>query len=384
MLGACLSQFTIIGFLFAYGLFFKFFEMEYGWSRTLLSSCVSFAFIVMGVLASLAGHLGDRYGPRPVLTVTGTLCGIGFVLLSQVSQPWQLFVFFGLLLGLGLATHDVVWLSTIAKQFHCRRGMMTGVVKVGTAVGQITIPPAAAFLIAIYDWRLAIMILGCVATVLLILSASLIQRAEPGMDASRHTEASGSSIRQARGDHTLWMICGIQFAFFTSLTTIPLHVVVHGMDMGMTATWAASLLSVMAAVSIIGRLTVGTLVDQIGGRSALILCLVPLILSLLLFLSTSAIWLVFVAVAIYGFGHGGLFTVMSPTIAEYFGLKAHGAIFGIVVFFGTIGGALGPIAAGRIFDITESYSLAFAALATLAAIGLVLVFKLPVSNMKVR
>ena len=383
VLGACLTQFTVVGFLFAYGLFFKFFEMEYGWSRTLLSSCVSFAFIVMGVLASFAGHLSDRYGPRPVLTMTGTLCGVGFMLLSQVTQPWQLFAFFGLLLGLGLAAHDVVTLSTIAKQFHRHRGIMTGVVKVGTAIGQITIPPAAAFLIAIYDWRLAILILGCGATILLIFSASLMNKPELVKDLSLHTETLGSCIREVRGDRTLWMMCGIQFAFFTSLTTIPLHIVVHGMDMGMTAAWAASLLSVMAAVSIIGRLTVGTLVDRIGGRYALTLCLVPLILSLLLFLSTSAIFLTFIAVAIYGFGHGGLFTVMSPTVAEYFGLKAHGAIFGIVVFFGTIGGALGPIAAGRIFDVTESYSLAFIALAALAVLGLILVFKLPASNMKV-
>jgi MFS family permease len=188
---------------------------------------------------------------------------------------------------------------------------------------------------------------------------------------------SGSSIREVRGDRKLWMICAIQFSFFTSLTTIPLHIVVHGMDLGMTATVAASLLSVMGAASIAGRLTVGTLVDRIGGRRAMMLCLVPLIASLLVFPSTSAMWLVFVGVVIYGFGHGGLFTVMSPTVAEYFGLKAHGAIFGIVVFFGTIGGASGPILAGRIFDLTGSYTLAFIALAALATFGMILVLKLP-------
>ena len=71
---------------------------------------------------------------------------------------------------------------------------------------------------------------------------------------------------------------------------------------------------------------------------------------------------------------------MSPTVAEYFGLKAHGAIFGIVVFFGTIGGASGPILAGRIFDLTDSYTLAFASLAALATLGLVLALRLPLSS----
>ncbi len=171
VLGACLTQFTVIGLLFSYGLFFKAFEVEFGWSRTLLSSCMSFAFIVMGVLAFFGGRLSDCYGPRLVLAVAGTLCGMGYALLSHVTQPWQLFAIFGLFIGVGMATHDVVTLSTIARQFRQRRGIMTGVVKVGTATGQIAVPPIAAFLIAIYDWRLALMILGIAAVALLLVAA---------------------------------------------------------------------------------------------------------------------------------------------------------------------------------------------------------------------
>jgi len=80
VLGACLTQFTVIGLLFSYGLIFKAFEVEFGWSRTLLSSCMSFAFLVMGVLAFFGGRLSDRYGPRLVLAVAGTLCGMGYAL----------------------------------------------------------------------------------------------------------------------------------------------------------------------------------------------------------------------------------------------------------------------------------------------------------------
>jgi MFS family permease len=122
------------------------------------------------------------------------------------------------------------------------------------------------------------------------------------------------------------------------------------------------------------------MVDRIGGRRDLILCFVPLIASLLALLFISAPWLLFGAVAVYGIAHGGFFTVMSPTVAEYFGLQAHGAIFGLVLFFGTIGGAAGPILAGRIFDLTGSYAPAFTALAALATLGLALVLRLPSAN----
>ncbi len=148
----------------------------------------------------------------------------------------------------------------------------------------------------------------------------------------------------------------------------------------MTPALAAILLSVMGAASVAGRLSVGALVDRIGGKRALVLCFVPLIASLLAFLLISAPWVLFAAVAVYGFAHGGFFTVMSPTVAEYFGLQAHGAIFGFVLFFGTIGGAAGPILAGRIFDLMNSYDPAFATLAALATLGLALVLRLPSSH----
>ncbi len=109
VLGACLTQFTVIGLLFSYGLFFKAFEAEFGWSRTLLSSGMSFAFIVMGVLAFFGGRLSDCYGPRLVLAVAGTLCGMGYALLPQVTQPWQLFAIFGLFIGVGIEVDPNRW-----------------------------------------------------------------------------------------------------------------------------------------------------------------------------------------------------------------------------------------------------------------------------------
>ncbi len=380
VLGACLTQFTVIGLLFSYGLFFKALEVEFGWSRTLLSSCTSFAFLVMGVLAFFGGRLNDRYGPRLVLAVAGTLCGLGYALLSQVTQPWQLFAIFGLFIGVGMGSHDVVTLSTIARWFRQRRGIMTGVVKVGTALGQIAVPPIAALLIAAYDWRLALIVLGAAAIAVLLGAASLMKSPPAGPGSGNGTEAAGHLFHEARSSRTLWTICAIQFLFFPTLTTIPLHIVVHGMDLGMSTALAAFLLSVLGAASVAGRLTIGALVDRIGGRRALVVCFVPLIASLLAFLLISAPWVLFAAVTVYGFAHGGFFTVMSPTVAEYFGLRAHGAIFGLVLFFGTLGGAAGPVLAGRIFDLTASYTMAFTTLAALAAMGLLLVLRLPSSG----
>jgi MFS family permease len=382
LLGACLTQFTVIGMLFSFGLFLPSFEAEFGWSRTFLSTCSALAFFVMGVLAMPGGRLSDALGPRIVLACTGTLYGVGFVLMSLVTAQWQLLVIFGTLIGLGLSSHDVVTLSTIARWFPSRRGIMSGVVKVGTAIGQIALPPIAALLIVAYGWRTALFVLGITASVLLLIAA-LSMRRPPAPVAGTSSIVTGASFAEARqgpGARVFWTFCATQFLFFPTLMSVPLHLAVHVMDLGMTQTLAATMLSVIGAASIAGRLIMGALVDRIGGKMAYTICLLVLLVSLAALIITTAHGGLFVVVAVYGFGHGALFVVVSPTVAEYFGMRAHGAIFGTVLFFGTLGGSVGPILTGWVFDNFGSYTPAFITLAASAAIALVLVRTLPSSK----
>ena len=390
--GACVTQFTIVGLLFSVGLFFNVLEEELGWSRTLLSGSTSLAFLVMGVLAFFAGRLSDRYGPTAVLGAAGLLYGIGYGLISAVDEPWQLVALFGIFIGLGLSTHDVVTLSTIARWFERRRGTMTGVVKVGTATGQMVLPPLTAFLMVGLGWRNAVLALGVAAAVLLLAAAlsmkrppesrlpdnrSSDSRPPDNRSSGTHAGAGAPEFAEVRRSRAFRTLCATQFLFFPSLVTVPLHVAVHGMDLGLTHTTAATLLTVIGGASIVGRLTIGASVDRIGGRNAYVLCFVPLLIGLLSLLVVETPWLLFPAVAVYGFAHGGFFTVVSPVVAELFGIRAHGAIFGGVVFFGTIGAAVGPILAGRVFDVTGSYAWAFIGLAVMGALGLVLAISLP-------
>ena len=380
--GACLTQFTVIGLLFSFGIFFNVLEEEFGWSRTLLSSATALAALVMGMLAIFAGRLCDRYGPTPVLAMAGLLFGAGYALISVIDEPWQLFLLFGLFIGVGMSTHDVATLSTIARWFVRRRGMMTGVAKVGTATGQMTLPPLAALLIGGFGWRNAALALGIASVVLLLVAAMSMRRPPPDRAAvpAASPAGRGGGFAEIRRSRVFWTLCAAQFLFFPTLMTVPLHIAVHGMDLGMTRGVAAVLLTVIGGASIAGRLTVGAFADRIGGRNAYVLCLVPLVTSLLILMVADTFAPLFAVVALYGFGHGGLFTVVSPTVAEFFGTRTHGAIYGGIYFFGTIGGAAGPIMAGRVFDLTGSYAYAFATLALMGAGALLLMASLPPSR----
>jgi MFS family permease len=380
VIGACVTQFTVIGSLFSFGLLFKTFEAEFGWSRTVLSSCSAVAFLVMGILAIAAGRLSDKYGPKPVLAVSGLLFGLGYALISQVTQPWHLFVIFAVSIGLGMSTHDVVTLSTIARWFEGRRGVMTGVVKVGTAVGQVVLPPVMALLIVLLGWQMAVVSIGICVTILLISSAMMMTYPEVSTPETAVQDPPGMSFRAACRTRLFWRLCVIQFLFFPTLMTVPVHLAVHSMDLGMTAGRAALLLSVLGAASIAGRLVIGLGADRLGGKRAFILSFIPLIASLFAFAITTAHLPLFLVVALYGFAHGGLFTLVSPVVAEYFGMRAHGSIFGIIVFFGTIGGSIGPILAGWVFDLLGSYQPTFIGLGLMTCLGLIMALYLPAST----
>ena len=173
IVAACfVVQGVVIGSMFAYGVFFPHFEAEFGWSRATISGASSLAFVVMGVLAIAAGKLNDTIGPRVLIAVSGLFFGVGYASLSGLQASWELFLFYGVLAGIGYSTHDVVTLSTIARWFVRRRGTMTGIAKVGTGIGQVLVPAIAAALIAALGWRNAAFVMGVVSLVLILIAAT--------------------------------------------------------------------------------------------------------------------------------------------------------------------------------------------------------------------
>ena len=196
-------QAVCIGAMFAYGVFFKELQAEFGWSRATISGASSLAFLIMGVVGILAGRFNDRLGPRLLIATSAVFLGLGYLLMSRMQSPWQLYVVYGVLAGIGFSTHDVITLSTVARWFVKRRGVMSGIVKVGTGCGQLLGPLIATLLLAIFGWRHSNLIIGLAIPVALVAVAQLMRRDPQGMghDVSIPVFIIGAVIRgrAARG-----------------------------------------------------------------------------------------------------------------------------------------------------------------------------------------
>ena len=382
---ACFSiQAVGIGTYISFGVLFNPLISEFGWSRASIAGASSMAFLLMGLLGIVGGRLNDRIGPRKLMTVTGIFFGLGYLLMSRLETVWQLYLFFGLIFGIGLSSVDVISLTTIARWFVRKRGVVTGIVKVGTGAGQMTIPFLASILITSYGWRYACILIGVVMLIILVAIAQLMRR-DPGMmglspDGDETGPANepalaveGLSLGEAIRTRQFWTICAADLTIVFCLMLVVMHIVPFTIDIEVSPTRAAGVLSTIGGVSMAGRFISGLAIDRLGSRRVMIFCFFLLIAGLLWLQLAKELWMIYLFAVIYGIAHGGFFTTLSPLVAEFFGIKSHGALFGITMFCGTFGGALGPFLAGYIFDITGGYGLAIWICILMSALGFVLI-----------
>jgi MFS family permease len=373
------------GAMFSYGVFFKEFQTEFGWSRAMISGAASLAFFIGGAFGIPAGRLNDKIGPKSLSIVVSILFGLGYLLLSRLQTPWQLYLVYGVPVALGFGAIDVITLSTVSRWFVRSRGMMSGIVKVGTGSGQLVMPLFAAVLIAAYGWRSAYIILGVVIILVLVVAAQVMRHNprdigllpdnDPNEPSTLDSDSGdpGMPLKEIFRTKQFWAINLAEFCSFFCLLTIVVHIVPHGIDLGLAPGTAAGVISAIGGMSIVGRFVLGSFYDGIGGKRSLMICFIILFCSFIWLQVAVSTWMLFLFAVVYGFAHGGLFTVVSPTVAELFGTGSHGVLFGIVLFSGNFAGAISPILAGRIFDVMGSYRIIFLILIVVAAIGFVLV-----------
>lgn len=370
------------GALATYGIFFSHLQSEFGWSRAAISGATSLTILLMGIAAILFGRLNDRIGPRIIMFVSGFLLGSGYIFMFRLQDLWQLYLAIGIVVGIGMSTQDVVTLSTTARWFVHRRGMMSGIVKTGTGLGQLAFPIVIAALITARGWRESYLIMG-VAVFMTAMVAAHFFRRDPGsvgqlplMKASasatgpaRSEGEQGLSLHDGVRTRQFRLLCLAEFALSFCIMTTLVHLVPHAQDGGASPARAGILVSVIGASSIVARLGMGSASDVIGSRRAFAICFGVLLTGLLWLQVAASMWMLVLYAVADGFARGGNFAVISPLVAELFGTRAHGALFGLATFIGTLGGALGPVLTGRLFDVTGSYQLAFAFLAVLMAVG---------------
>ncbi len=372
------------GLINSFGVFLNPLINEFGWSRAVTSGAFSLTMVMYGLLSIVMGALNDRLGPRKVVTICGFFLGFGYLLMSQVSAIWQLYLFLGTMTGIGIGG---VWgplLSTIARWFVKRRGLMTGIVLAGMGIGGLVIPPVLTRLIIASGLRLSYAIIGITALVVMVAGAQFLKR-DPtlkglmpygdtgggGKQQYFKTESIAYSLKEASHTVQFWLYSIVFFFRGFCTFAIMVHIVPHAIDMGISVTNAANVLATAGGMGVIGNVLLGGLGDRIGNKWVHIIGFILMTASLLWLLPAGELWMLLLFAAVFGLGQGGMSASASPLLASLFGLSSHGLLFGVVALGFRIGAGIGPFLAGYIFDVTSSYHMAFLACIVFSVVGLI-------------
>jgi MFS family permease len=374
---------SMYGTLYSFGVFFKPVLSEFGWTRAMTTGAYSLCFLLSGAVAMATGRLNDRFGPRVIMSCSGLLLGLGYLLMSKISAIWELYLYYGVIVGVGMGGGIAPSLSTVARWFVKKRGLMTGITIAGTGTGTLVTPLIANWLVSIYSWRASFTIIGITVFILIVGLAQLLIR-DPGRKglspygsatavADRsNLDLAGLSLQEAIRTAQFWILFVIYVCAGFFIQIIIVHIVIHATGLGISPGSAASVLSIVGVGSLVGRVMGGGVSDRFGNKPTITVAIILMGAGFIWLLVARELWMLYIFAIIFGLAYGEILCMMSLLPAELFGLRSQGAIIGITIFASTIGGSIGPVVAGRIFDITGSYQIAFMICVAVAIAGLIL------------
>lgn len=354
------------------GVFMEPLAREFHWNRTQTSSGVSISGLIAAALSPFFGILIDRWGTRPLALPGLAMLAVLIAAFAFNNGSFALWTGLWLLYGLvSLFIKSTIWATTVSAGFDSARGMALGVMLSGTAVTQVIMPPLANWLIDAYGWRMAFVAIGLGWGALSLAvcipffrdihfdEARARARAE-GRAAERLSSDRfpGLTLGQAWRDRALWQIGLSTFLMMVLTIGLLIHQFEIMRDAGISREAAGWLTSLFGIGGILGKLASGWLMDRYSANWVGGVTLGSTALVFLLLMSRFATpALIVVAMVVNGYASGTKLQITSYLTTRFAGLKNFGKIFGMMAAVIALGSALGPWLAGRIYDLTGSYSL---------------------------
>jgi len=365
-------------------------ERTFGWDRWVLSAAMSLRQLESGIVSPAVGFLLDRFSARKLIFWSAVISAVGFIGLGSITGIVGFFLFFVVIsLGASGVSHGVTWPVIISRWFRRNCGLATGLAVTGPIFGS-PIVILNAQIVETYGWRVlligyGILILGGVT----LLSMLVRDRPEPyglrpdgdppeeGTSTERSTGSSpsrpdtGLTLRAVLRTKEFWLFTSYLAGTFTVNSAFQVHMIPYfQQDIGLTAAWAAVVVSMVFIISGIGRIGGGYLLDKTDYR--LVLAVVAAMMGFSLFylqmvdVRTVSGTLPFALM--FGVSFGCLVPMRGAVGSTMFGTRAIGKVLGLLQGAPVAAGVIGPLVMGVIFDMKGNYSIAIWGLIIISAL----------------
>lgn len=358
-----------IGSVYAWSVLTKPIMQAMGFTLQETTWTFSIAILFLGLSAGFLGSYVEKYGPRRSGLVSTVFFGIGMLgtafALSQHSLL-LMYLFYGVIGGIGLGTGYITPVSTLVKWFPNNRGLATGLAIMGFGFASLIAGPVMQLLIAKYGLINNFIILGCVYMV--IMTASSLYLEPPKVPATTEVKAKLASLPENnQAQYTVneamktWHFYALWWIFFTNITCgIGLLAVASPMAqevIQMTPLAAASMVGIIGLLNGLGRIVWSTISDYIGRRNTYIMFFLLEIVAFYMLASVTDSFLFQVLIFLIITCYGGGFSCMPAYLSDLFGTKQLSAIHGRILTAWGLAGIAGPLLLSWIKETTNSYSI---------------------------
>ena len=340
---------------------------------------LSIMFATAGILGMLAGWLCDRIGPRKLIFAGMALLSAGYFLYGGVETLRDIYLIsalFGLVLVLcGL----MINVYLVSSWFTRQRGLAIGLVLAGTSLGNSAFPKLNGWLLQSSDWQQVFSWVGwipllCIPLLYFLLKDSPSTQGGDAPQDSELPQLSGYSLGEALKSRNFWCVAIIAMCTFYGILAMSGHTFLFFRAEGYTEAQAATAVSILFLGGLVGKIISGYLAERFGRKRVLLIGLLMMLLgsgAMVASISAGSALLVWTGLVLFGFGWGGIYTLIQVLAADLFGMLALGKILGAINILDTFGGAMGPVVTGVMVDRAGGYLQPFIVITVLLLIATV-------------
>jgi MFS family permease len=377
ILAACFMVTTVAsGTMMGFGVFITPMADDMGWSHSALSFSYALSAMTTGIGVLIIGSFLHTHSVRVIFFLSTLVHCFGIYMTSTATTIEAFYLWYGIVASAGRSAFFLSTTTLITRWFEKRRGLVMGIMMSGNGVGPFIFSPVITWMIFMWDWQTAYIVLSALMTVCLSLASFLIRNHPHEMGlapygghpssvpipsrptahgARKPARAGGSLWGTVLRMEGFWSLSFINF-FCCVCHSIPLvHVVGFALSAGLSAFASSWVLAIMSISSVVGRIYWGMFADRHGARFALMLTLFMQGALILWLVNSQDPVLFFMYALVWGFGYGGVGTQYGMVSRDVFGARLFGPGYAGQNAFAMVGMAVGGFLGGYLYDISHSY-----------------------------